>query len=85
MRNCPKRAIFLSAPKFLKKSTTTQSFPKQGLVFTCVQGTSFENTVGKGDIANTVRKGEIAQNEQFFLFTTVFSTHFENFCHFLQI
>ena len=28
---------------------------------------------------NTVGKGEIARNEQFLLFTTVFSNHFENF------
>ena len=34
---------------------------------------SFENTVGKG---------EIARNEQFLLFPTVFSTHLENFLSF---
>ena len=28
-----------------------QPFPKQALVFTCLQYKSFENTVGKGEIA----------------------------------
>ena len=35
----------------------------------CLQSKSFENTVGKG---------EIACNKQFLLFATVFSTHLEN-------
>ena len=48
-------------------------FPKQALVFTCLQYKSFENNVGKG---------EIARNEQFLLFPTVFSTHLENFLPF---
>ena len=43
-------------------------FPKQALVFTCLQYKSFENDVGKG---------EIARNEQFLLFSTVFSTCME--------
>ena len=34
-------------------------FPKQALVFTCLQYKSFENTVGNG---------EIARNEQFLLY-----------------
>ena len=38
-------------------------FPKQALVFTCLQYKSFENTVGKG---------EIARKEQFLLFHSVF-------------
>ena len=38
-------------------------FPKQALVFTCLQYKSFENTVGKG---------EIARNEQFLLFPQCF-------------
>ena len=45
-------------------------FQKQALVFTCLKYKSFENTVGKG---------EIARNEQFLLFPTVFSTFLENF------
>ena len=46
------------------------SFPKQALVFTCLHFKSFENTVGKG---------EIARNECFLLFLpTVFSTVVEN-------
>ena len=42
-------------------------FPKQALVFMCLQYKSFENNVGKG---------EIARNEQFLLFP-VFSTLLE--------
>ena len=41
------------------------SFPKQALVFTCLQYKSFENAVGKG---------EIARNEQFLLFPQSFLT-----------
>ena len=44
-------------------------FTKQALVFTCLQYKSFENTVGKG---------EIAHNKQFLLFPTVFSTLLDN-------
>ena len=51
--------------------------PKQALVFTCLRYNSFENTVGKG---------EIALNEQISPFPTVFSTLLERtFCHFLHI
>ena len=39
------------------------TFPKQALVFTCLQYKSFENTAGKG---------EIARNEQFLLSHSVF-------------
>ena len=39
------------------------TFPKQALVFTCLQYKSFENTEGKG---------EIAHNEQFLLFPQCF-------------
>ena len=49
-----------------------QPFPKQALVFTCLQYKSYENTVGKG---------EIAHNEQFLLFP-VFSTLLENYLPF---
>ena len=41
----------------------TQNFPKQALVFMCLKYKSFENTVGKG---------EIARNEQFLLFPQCF-------------
>ena len=45
-------------------------FPNKPWFFMCLQYKSFENTVGKG---------EIAQNEQFLPFPTVFSTFLENF------
>ena len=48
-------------------------FPKQALVFICLQYKSFENTVGKG---------EIACNEQFLLFTQCFLPVWRTFCHF---
>ena len=41
-----------------------QPFPKQALVYTCLQYKTFENTV---------EKGEIARNEQFLLSTSVFN------------
>ena len=47
-------------------------FPKQALVFTCLQYKSFENTVGKG---------EITHNEQF-LFPHCFLPFLENFLPF---
>ena len=50
-------------------------FPKHALVFTCLQYKSFENTVGKG---------EIARNEQFLLFPQCFSTHLESFLPFFS-
>ena len=50
------------------------TLPKQALVFMCLQNKSFENTVGKG---------EIARNEQFLLFP-VFSTLLENYLPFLS-
>ena len=43
------------------------------LVFTCLYLESFENTVGKG---------EIAHNEQFLLFPLCFQPFQRTFCHF---
>ena len=51
-------------------------FPKQALVFMCLQFECFENTVGKG---------EIAPNEQFLLFPQCFLPFWRTFCHFHQI
>ena len=46
--------------QFLKVPVNgNKPFPKEALDFTCLEYKSFENTVGKG---------EIARNEQFFLF-----------------
>ena len=53
-----------------------QPFPKQALVFTCLQCKSFENTAGKG---------EIARNEQYLLFPQCFLPIWRTFCHFHQI
>ena len=54
-------------------SLMPSAFPKQALVFMCLQHKSFENTV---------RKGEIAHHEQFLLFPTAFSTCLEKFLPF---
>ena len=51
-------------------------FPKQALVFTCQHYKSFENTVGKG---------ELARNEQFILFPQCFLKVLRTFYHFHQI
>ena len=53
-----------------------QAFPKQALVFMCLQYKSFENTVGKG---------EIARNEQFLLFPQCFIPIWGTLRHFYQI
>ena len=50
-------------------------FPKQALVFMCLQYKSLENTVGKG---------EIARREQFLLFPQCFLPIWRAFCHFQQ-
>ena len=49
------------------------TLPRQALVFTWLHYTSFENTVGKG---------EIAHYEQFLLFTQRFLPFWRTFCHF---
>ena len=51
-------------------------FPKQTPIFTCLQYRSFKNTV---------RKGEIARNEQFLLFPQCFLPIQGTFCRFHQI
>ena len=76
--NCMLYAISLFLTMFSSLHGTYFSFsmhfnpspPKKTLVFICLQYNSFENPVGKG---------EIACNEQFLLFPTVFSTLSENF------
>ena len=50
--------------------------PKQALVFTCLQSKSFENSVGKR---------EIARNDQFLLFPHCFLHIWRTFSHFHQI
>ena len=54
----------------------SEPFPKQAQVFTCLQCKSFENTVGKG---------EIACYEQFLLFSQYFLTFWITFSHVYQI
>ena len=51
-------------------------FPKQALVFTCLQDKPFENNVGKG---------EIACNDQFLLFPQCFLAVSRHFCYSYQI
>ena len=51
-------------------------FPNKGLFFTCLWYKSFENTVGKG---------EIAHNEQFLLFPQRFQPIWRSFCRFHPI
>ena len=50
-------------------------FPNKPWFFTCLRYKSFENTVGKG---------EIARNEQFLLFPQCFLPIWRAFCHFYQ-
>ena len=58
----------------LYNNRSVYPFPKQALVFTCLQYKSFENTAGKG---------EIARNEQFLLFPHCFLPIWITFFHFL--
>ena len=51
-------------------------FPNKPWFFTCLQYRSFENTVGKG---------EIARYEQFLLFPQCFLSFRTTFCHFYQL
>ena len=50
--------------------------PEQALAFMCLQFKTFENTVGKG---------EIAPKEQFLLFPQCFLPFWRTPCHFHQI
>ena len=54
---------FVHLGNFFLLEMFPQHFPKQALVFTCLQYKSFENSVGKG---------EIARDEQFLLFPLIF-------------
>ena len=64
LRDCPKfpteRDLWLVHDYWTQNN---QPFPKQALVFTCLQYKPLENTV---------RKGEIARYEQFLLFPQCF-------------
>ena len=62
--------------RFISVHFLIDPFPKRALVFTCLQDKSFENTVGKG---------EIAHYEQFLLFPQCFLSVWRAFCHFQQI
>ena len=70
---------FLLFKKYFEKAFISQGhkktypFPKQALVFTCLQYKSFENAVGKG---------EIAPNEQLLLFPQCFPPVWKTFFHF---
>ena len=72
----PKRETFWTFQIWKILWLTNQPFPKQALVFMCLQYKSFENTVGKG---------EIAHNEQFLLFPQCFLPFWRTFNHFHQV
>ena len=59
----------------MNKITIISPFPlsQTSPVFTCLQHKSFENIVGKG---------EIARNEQFLRFPQCFLPFWRTFCHF---
>ena len=60
----------------LDKSRRYQPFLKEALIFTCLQYKSFENIVGKQ---------EIAHSEQFLLFPECFQPLWRTFCNFHPI
>ena len=59
----------------LSTRAITQPFKKQAFVFTCLQYKSFENMVGKG---------EIAHNGQILLFPQCFLPIWRTFCYYLS-
>ena len=59
----------------VSRDTLPQPFPKQALVFTCLQYKYFENSV---------QKEEIAHNEQFLLFPQCFLSFQRALCHFIK-
>ena len=73
---CFQRACFPGASKGVIVWELVNSFLKKTLVFTCLRYKSFENTVGKGEIAN---------NEQFLLFPQCFLPMLGSFCHCHQV
>ena len=70
------KTSFLRVIKSQDCVVKNKPFPKQALVFTCLQYKSLKNTV---------RKGEIVHNTQFLLFPQCFLTIWRPFCHFHQI
>ena len=75
IKSVPKNKV-LDWFKFRAFTINIQPFPKQALVFTCLQYKSFKNTVGKG---------EIPHNKQFLLFPQSFLSVCRTFCHFYVI
>ena len=65
----------MSKDNFTQWFNRFKTFPKQALVFTCLQYKYFENTVGRG---------EIARYEQFLLFPQRFLLVWRTFCYFNQ-
>ena len=59
-------------PHFLPRNYSLLTFSKTSPVSTCLQYKSFENTVGKG---------EIARNEQFLIYPQCFLPLLRTFCH----
>ena len=51
---CFQKACFLEASKGVIVWEWVKPFPNNPFFFTCLQKTSFENTVGKGEIALNV-------------------------------
>ena len=81
MQNIDKEPLFCT--RFAKQKVCpilyfrdVKPFLKQILVFACLHYKSFENTVGRGDIARLVTGNSP--------FPTVFCNHLENFMPFLS-
>ena len=64
------------SPPLTEYASLILVFPKQALVFTCLQYNSFEKNVGKG---------EIAHNKQNLLFSQCLLPFWQTFCHVHQI
>ena len=73
---CPKCFQDLYCRHVKTRACFENGLTRQAMVFTCLQYKSFENTVGKG---------EIACDEQFLLFPQRFLPIWRTFYHFHQI
>ena len=72
----PTPKCFETCQQACTASADLEPFSKQALVFTCLLYKTFENTVGKG---------EIARYKQFLLFPQCFLPILRTFCHFHRI
>ena len=68
----------------LKQNSENMMFSELNTSYILTTQSRHLTTLRNKPFENTVGKGEIAHNKQFFFFSTVFSTHCKTFCSFHQ-